>query len=168
MRKYIGSLGESAHPDSADPRTRAITRFQELLLVAFREFSVITDETIRLERKKYRSEIIQSIESFSKRAALRTLKRNGRFNKEQLGLIYDALFKAICVIPAIEEKIAPSLLDPNTDEKPETRIGLRTFRLFLSEICTWARDEKVISNGFQVGKGTQESGLRLIGFPGEN
>jgi len=35
------------------------------------------------------------------------------------------------------------------EEKPETRIGLRTFQHFLSEIATWARDEKIVTNGFQ-------------------
>ena len=95
MRDYFASLGDSAHPSSTDPRTRAITRFQELLLVAFREFSVITDETIYSERRKYRAEIVHSIESFSKRSAIRNLRTLERFSKDQAGLIYDALFKAI-------------------------------------------------------------------------
>ena len=140
MREYFASLGDSAHPESSDPRSRSITRFQELLLVAFREFSVITDETIQSERRKFRSEVIRSIEAFAKRAALRSLRRTGRFNKEQLGLIYDALFKAICVIPAVvDEKIPTMLLSTDSSEetqKQETRIGLQTFKLFLSEICT--------------------------------
>ncbi|EJD07449.1 TBC-domain-containing protein [Fomitiporia mediterranea MF3/22] len=153
MRDYFASLGDSAHPESSDPRMRAITRFQELLLVAFREFSVITDETIQSERRKFRGEIIRSIESFAKRSALRSLRRTGRFNKEQLGLIYDALFKAICIEPAVvNEKIPTMLLNTELSEeqqKQETRIGLKTFKLFLSEICTWARDDKIILNGFQ-------------------
>lgn len=155
MRGYFASLGESAHPNSTDPRTRAITRFQELLLVAFREFSIITDETIQSERRRLRAEIVQSIESFAKRAAIRSLKRNGRFSKDQLGLIYDALFKAICIIPAIvDESTPPVLLQTGAvgevEQKQETRVGLRTFRIFLSELCSWARDETVIRNGFQV------------------
>ncbi|KAI5121866.1 hypothetical protein M0805_001074 [Coniferiporia weirii] len=153
MRVYFASLGESAHPESTDPRTRSITRFQELLLVSFREFSVITDETIQSERRKFRGEVVQSLEAFAKRSALRSLRRSGRFDKGQLGLIYDALFKAICVIPAVVDDNAPAVLLPlgmsEEQQRQETRIGLRTFRLFLSEICTWARDDKVISNGFQ-------------------
>lgn len=155
MRDYFASLGDSAHPNSTDPRTRAITRFQELLLVAFREFSVITDETIQSERRHLRADIVQSLENFAKRGAIRSLKRNGRFNKEQLGLIYDALFKAICIVPAVaEEKAPPVLLETGgvgeVEQKQETRIGQKTFKIFLSEICSWARDEKIISNGFQV------------------
>src|ERR1700685_4463215 len=92
MRDYFSSLGESAHPQSSDPRARAITRFQELLLISFREFAVITDETILSERRRFRSEIIHSIESFSKRSAVRNLKSLERFTKEQAGMIYDALY----------------------------------------------------------------------------
>ncbi|KAJ7760190.1 hypothetical protein B0H14DRAFT_2973818 [Mycena olivaceomarginata] len=157
MRDYFASLGESAHPTSPDPRARAITRFQELLLVSFREFSVITDDMILSERRRFRSEIIHSIESFSKRSAIRNLKSLGRFNKEQAGLIYDALYKAMCIVPPppdVPRAPPPSLISTSgevggTEEKPETRIQLRTFQFFLSEIATWARDERIVSNGFQ-------------------
>ncbi|KAJ7609018.1 rab-GTPase-TBC domain-containing protein [Roridomyces roridus] len=157
MRDYFASLGDSAHPNSPDPRARAITRFQELLLVSFREFSIITDEMIQSERRRFRSEIIHSIESFSKRSAIRNLKTLGRFSKEQAGLIYDALYKAMCIVPPPPELqllTAPALVATGdvgtmTEEKPETRIGLKTFQFFLSEIATWARDERIVSNGFQ-------------------
>ncbi|KAF7371116.1 hypothetical protein MSAN_00746700 [Mycena sanguinolenta] len=153
MRDYFASLGDSAHPNSPDPRARAITRFQELLLVSFREFSVITDDMILSERRRFRSEIIHSIESFSKRSAIRNLKSLGRFSKEQAGLIYDALYKAMCLFPPPPDAPPPPSLvstgDVGTEEKPETRIQLRTFQYFLSEIATWARDERIVSNGFQ-------------------
>jgi hypothetical protein len=154
MREYFGSLGESAHPESTDARTRAITRFQELLLVAFREFSVITDENIASERSRFRKEIISGIESFSKRSAVRNLKTMERFSKDQVGLIYDALYKAICIVPppiALREPLMKDLLvdDGKTPEREETRIDLQTFRVFLSEVATWARDEKIVNNGFQ-------------------
>ncbi|KAF8269656.1 TBC-domain-containing protein [Lactarius quietus] len=152
MRDYFATLGDSAHPHSTDPRARAITKFQELLLVSFREFAVITDQTIFDERRRFRNEVISSIESFSKRAAVRNLKTLERFSKEQVGLIYDALFKAVCIEPPPAPPPAPiSLLTTKdaVEERPDTRIGLRTFRVFLSEIATWARDEKIVINGFQ-------------------
>ncbi|KAJ3893867.1 rab-GTPase-TBC domain-containing protein [Lentinula edodes] len=150
MRDYFASLGDSAHPHSTDPRARAITRFQELLLVSFREFSVITDDLILSERKRFRNEIIHSIETFSKRSAVRNLRSLGRFTKEQAGLVYDALYQAMCVIPPPPAQLPPpTLLNDGVEEKPETRIQLKTFQYFLSEIATWARDEKIVSNGFQ-------------------
>ena len=153
MRDYFNSLGDSAHPNSTDPRARAITKFQELLLVSFREFAIITDETIFSERRRFRNEIISSIEAFSKRSAIRNLKTLERFSKEQAGFIYDALFKAVCIEPPPAPVVTPiSLLTTKdaVEERPETRIGLRTFKIFLSEIATWARDEKIVTNGFQV------------------
>lgn len=155
MRDYFASLGDSAHPNSSDPRARAITHFQELLLVSFREFSVISDETIHSERRKFRNEVIHGIESFARRSAVRNLRSLDRFEKEQAGLVYDALYKAMCVVPPPAPVRPPVMLvspglGESTEEKPETRIGLRTFQYFLSEIATWARNEKVVMNGFQV------------------
>jgi len=152
MRDYFNSLGDSAHPNSSDPRARAITKFQELLLVAFREFAVITEDAIISERRRFRNEVISSIESFSKRSAVRNLKTLERFSKEQVGFIYDALFKAVCVEPPPAPAPPPlSLLTTKdaVEERPETRIGPATFKVFLSEIATWARDEKIVINGFQ-------------------
>ncbi|KAM6496635.1 hypothetical protein JOM56_007108 [Amanita muscaria] len=91
------------------------------------------------ERKQFRNEIIRNIESFSKRAPVRNLKSLGRFTKEQLGLIYDALYKALCIPSPPPAAICGR-------EENETRIELRTFRYFLSEIATWARDEKIVLN----------------------
>ena len=160
MRDYFSSLGDSAHPNSPDPRARAITRFQELLLVSFREFVIITDDSILAERRKHRGEIVHNIESFSKRAAVRNLKSLERFSKEQVGLVYDAWYNSICAVPhgvketGVGGRDAGSLLIVTKDgqeEKPDTRIGLPTFRKFISEIVTWARDDKIVHNAFQVG-----------------
>ena len=153
MRDYFASLGESAHPHSLDPRARAITIFQELLLVSFREFSVITEDIILSERRRFRGEIIHSIESFAKRGAVRNLKTLARFNKEQAGLIYDALYKSMCIVPPPPAVAPPPSLfttGESQEEKPETRIGLRTFKQFLSEVASWAREERIVMNGFQV------------------
>ena len=152
MREYFSSLGDSAHPNATDPRSRAIIKFQELLLVAFREFSIVNDEMIDSERRRYRGEIVHSIESFAKRAAVRNLSSFGRFSKDQVGLIYDHLFKALIVAPPPPPVMTKRLI-PGTDdetERPETRIELSTFRVFLADIATWSRDEYVVSNGFQV------------------
>jgi hypothetical protein len=159
MREYFASLGDSAHPNSSDPRSRAIIKFQELLLVAFREFSIITDEMIEGERRRYRGEIIHGIESFAKRAAVRNLSNFGRFSKEQAGMVYDVLFKALCIAPPPPVVMTKRVTEEES-ERPETRIELKTFRVFLAEIATWARDEYIVSNGFQVSNPTYRSNER--------
>lgn len=160
MRDYFATLGESAHPNHSDPRVRAITNFQELLVVAFREFNVITDETILSERKRFRAIISDEIESFSKRAAVRNLASSGRFTKDQIGVIYDKFFAAVTnpeangpsagsSSPVV--KLSPPVTPGSAQDSAgrlETRIDLRTFRVFLSEVATWARDEIIVVNAF--------------------
>ncbi|CAE6364637.1 unnamed protein product [Rhizoctonia solani] len=143
MRNYFASLDQSAHPDHPDPRTRAITNFQELLLVAFREFSIITDATIIAERKRFRTEIVTGVESFAKRAAVRNLSTFGKFTRDEVGGVYDVLFKAVLVCPP--DSISSLAIG---EERPETRIGMKTFKVFLADVASWARDERVVSNGF--------------------
>ncbi|KAJ6450333.1 hypothetical protein C8R47DRAFT_1261517 [Mycena vitilis] len=58
--------------------------------------------------------------------------------------------------PPTKVQVDPTSRSPSTSstsvrfvENPETRIELRTFQFFLSEIATWSRDERIVSNGFQ-------------------
>lgn len=49
MRNYFASLGDSAYPDSEDPKVRQIDKFRMLLSTALHEFGpVVTDEAVRL------------------------------------------------------------------------------------------------------------------------
>jgi hypothetical protein len=160
MRNYFAKIGDSAHPNHPDPRVRAITNFQELLVVAFREFNVITDETIQAERKRLRAIISDEIEKFSKRAAVRNLKAVGSFDKEQIGIIYDHYFAAVCspeagsghtsgsASPKPGDQFDPPRIQVDAHGRVETRIDLKTFRVFLADIATWAREETVTTNAF--------------------
>lgn len=163
MRGYFATIGDSAHPDHPDPRVRAITNFQELLVVAFREFNVITDDTITSERRRLRAIISDEIEKFSKRAAVRNLKAVGGFDKEQVGIIYDHYFAAVCSpdassggsgttspLPQPGDQFDPPRLAVDAQGRVETRIDLRTFRVFISEIASWAREEVVTTNAFMT------------------
>ncbi|KAK4058097.1 hypothetical protein OIO90_000836 [Microbotryomycetes sp. JL221] len=167
LKAYFATLGESANPDSTDPRSRQITKFQELFVVAFREFAHITDETIASERKRFRAEVVVSIETFAKRSTIRNLKTTGRLNKDQLGLCYDH-FQLACLRrkeqsrrDALKESGATNVPSPNpgpvpvavTDSpreetKPEDKIDREAFLMLMSDIVTWARDEKLVKNGF--------------------
>ncbi|WVR04682.1 hypothetical protein IAU60_001693 [Kwoniella sp. DSM 27419] len=158
MRSYFATIGDSAHPDHPDPRVRAITNFQELLVVAFREFNIITDDTITAERRRLRAIISDEIEKFSKRAAVRNLKHIGKFTKDQIGIIYDHYFAAVCSSDSGPSDSRNNSLAGDQFDQPriqvdaqgrvETRIDHATFKLFLSEIATWAREETITTNAF--------------------
>ncbi|CAI7132217.1 BEM_collapsed_G0021900.mRNA.1.CDS.1 [Saccharomyces cerevisiae] len=50
-----------AHPDSSDIKYRQITKFQELLVTAFKEFSVISEEMAMHARHKYEKGIFKTL-----------------------------------------------------------------------------------------------------------
>ncbi|CAO1639330.1 unnamed protein product [Sympodiomycopsis kandeliae] len=149
MKKYFSTLGESAHPDAANAKHRNITNFQELLVVAFREFGVVTDETIASERRRFRQEIVDEIELFAKRSAVRQLKDLLRFSKDQAGLVYDHMVEAIYRSrheKAERGEVSSVQAIVGQDEFKEMRIDYDTFKIFFSEITTWSRDEYQIKN----------------------
>lgn len=153
LRSYFRTLGDSAYPDNPDERRRNITRFQQLLVIAFREFGVISNELVDQERKRFREQIVQEIEGFARRSAIRNLKDYGRFNKAQVSLIYDHVVESIYRARNAPESLTGgekplTVHDPKQDMK-EMRVNFTTFRLFLSEIATWARDEYIVMNGLQ-------------------
>jgi len=163
LRNYFRTLGDSAYPESSDERRKQITKFQQLLVIAFREFSIVSNDTIESERKRFRQQIVEEIEGFARRCAIRNLKDHGRFSKAQLyvnckftnirTLIYDHVVEAIYRARHAPESLTlgdqvPASVDPMQDLK-EMRVNLTTFRLFLGEIFTWARDEYIVRNGLQ-------------------
>ncbi|CEH13226.1 tbc-domain-containing protein [Ceraceosorus bombacis] len=172
LKRYFRTLGDSAHPEATNPRHRQITNFQELLVVAFREFGVVTDETIASERRRFRQEIVEEIELFARRGAIRNLRDLGHLSKEQAGLIYDQLVEAIYrtrhapqsanvhpegentptqvpALTAIAGDVPGSAAGAGEVDYKEMRVDLKTFKYFMAEVATWARDEYVVSNGFQ-------------------
>ncbi|CAH7685043.1 rab-GTPase-TBC domain-containing protein [Phakopsora pachyrhizi] len=163
MREYFNTLGNSAYPESPpNSKEHQITNFQILLVTAFREFgNIITDESIQSIRKKFRSEVVESIETFSKRTSLRNLKDVGRMTPIQLGQIYDhfqlAIYKCqINLSGQVEGGNINKTDDGNgvasfwendaEDGKLEQRITRATFGIFLADVTSWARDETLVKS----------------------
>jgi len=186
MRQYFASLGDSAHPHSNDPQARQITKFQELLVVAFREFGIITDELITNERKRFKSDVVDSIETFAKRAHLRNLKFTGQFDKVQLSRIFDNYQLAIVKNREQQAKLAEKAASPTSagilktpstagshhqqqhqhvddDNRPETRLDRPTFGIFLAEVATWAGDTFIVKTGFHESKQIRVADHEIIG-----
>lgn len=140
-------------------------------MVAFREFGIISGETIASERRRFRQEIVEEIELFAKRSAVRQLRDLGRFSKDQAGIVYDHMVEAIyrsrherqareaalavggtSDLGALSKKgrlAAATMIKPappTSQDFKEMRIDFDTFKIFLGEITTWARDEYTVSN----------------------
>ncbi|KAK5990996.1 Putative GTPase-activating protein [Cladobotryum mycophilum] len=96
LKSYFARLDESAHPKSENPKLRAVTRFQELMVVAFKEFAGITHSSITELRLKKKDAVLSNIESFAKRTAIRNLGPDSKLlSTEELGSLYDRFYSVL-------------------------------------------------------------------------
>ena len=93
LKNYFSRLDESAHPNSENEKLRAVTKFQELMVVAFKEFAGITQSTISEQRAKHKASVLENIESFAKRTSIRNLGPDSkRLSLDDLGYLYDRFY----------------------------------------------------------------------------
>lgn len=129
IKSFFHNLDQSAHPDSSDIKYKKITKFQELLVVSFNEFSIITDEMVTQERNKFKKIILHDIESFAKRTQLRNLPQVRNINQEELSIVYDIFYQSIET-----HKISMGTGSSNMD--------FNTFVQFLSKFCDWCKSSE--------------------------
>ncbi|KAI4659217.1 uncharacterized protein J4E78_005643 [Alternaria triticimaculans] len=96
LKSYFSRLDESAHPKSENPKLRAVTRFQELMVVAFKEFAGITQNTISEQRAKHKDAVLENIENFAKRTSIRNLGPDSKkLSVNDLGFLYDKFYAVL-------------------------------------------------------------------------
>ncbi|KAL4876463.1 rab-GTPase-TBC domain-containing protein [Aspergillus karnatakaensis] len=161
LKSYFSRLDESAHPRSENPKLRAITRFQELMVVAFREFSQITHQTILDQREKHKDSVLDNIESFAKRTSIRNLGPDSKkLNMTDLGAIYDRYYEVLYDYQQRQKLIEEekrrqekkkseriSVIGPSVDREvgrvglgpSPTHMDYDAFREFLAATAKWAR-----------------------------
>ena len=134
LKNYFSSLDDSAHPNSQNPKMRQVTRFMELFVVSFKEFSVITNQTILDQRAKHKNTVLNGIESFAKRTTIRNLHEYGRLTPEDLGILYDRFNNALFV--------GQGRVGLGGVQGQGTRMDYETFKTFLAGIATWAQEKE--------------------------
>lgn len=93
LKTYFVTLDESAHPKSENSKMRAITKFQELLVVALQEFQGITQQAISEQRGKHKDAVLENIENFAKRTSIRNLGADSKMlSANDLGYLYDRFY----------------------------------------------------------------------------
>lgn len=163
LKSFFSRLDESAHPNSSNEKLRALTRFQDLMVVALREFSSVTQDTITEHRAKYKDAVLENIESFAKRTSIRNLgPESKRLSMGDLSLLYDTFHRVL-----YEKQKRMQLIEKRSERQAETtnrtavhttkpsgeesieegRVGIGpgptamdydTFREFLANIAIWA------------------------------
>lgn len=169
LKSYFSRLDDSAHPRSENPKLRAITRFQELMVVAFKEFSGITHHTITEQREKHKSAVLENIESFAKRTSIRNLgPESKRLSVDDLGTIYDRFYETLYQWQQHQKLVEEerkrqekkkserlSILQPPTDREvgrvglgpSPTHMDYEAFREFLAATAKWAVGDSPSSKG---------------------
>ncbi len=96
LKSYFSRLDESSHPKSENPKLRSLTRFQELMVVAFKEFAGITQSTVSEQREKHKDSVLDNIESFAKRTSIRNLGPDSkRLSPNDLSFLYDRFYAVL-------------------------------------------------------------------------
>ncbi|ORX96196.1 TBC-domain-containing protein [Basidiobolus meristosporus CBS 931.73] len=126
LKHYFTKLDDPLYPNSKSPRAKLLTKFHELMLVAFKEFAHINAECIAELRRSHQFRIVHNIESFTKRTHIRNLIDTSRFNKEELSVIYDKFYD----VQFYSSK--------KQSEKPDLKMDFWNFRKFLGTITPWA------------------------------
>ncbi|CAB4251887.1 similar to Saccharomyces cerevisiae YGR100W MDR1 Cytoplasmic GTPase-activating protein for Ypt/Rab transport GTPases Ypt6p, Ypt31p and Sec4p [Maudiozyma barnettii] len=129
VKHYFQTLHESAHPDSPDIKYRQITKFQELLVTAFKEFSVINEDMIIHERNKYKKTIFENIETFVKKTQLRRMPKTFNLSDKELSNIYDVFYQSIET-----HKISLGTGSSN--------MTFDVFVQFMGKFCDWAKPSR--------------------------
>ncbi|KAK6459352.1 GTPase activating protein [Scheffersomyces xylosifermentans] len=128
IKDYFQVLDQSAHPNSPNPKYKSITKFQELLVTAFKEFSIVNEEMIDVHRNRHRDTIFQNISTFVKRTELRNLPKAKNISPETLSILYDR-FYSIVQSYSVTMASGSSLMD------------FKAFKSFMSDICEWVKPE---------------------------
>ncbi|AQZ09845.1 MDR1 (YGR100W) [Zygosaccharomyces parabailii] len=137
LKNYFHTLDKSAHPESVDVKYRQITKFQELLVTAFKEFSIITESMVTQHRNKYQNGILQNIETFVKKTQLRHMPRTFHLSDYQLSNIYDLFYQSIAT-----HKIGMGTGSSNMD--------FPVFVRFLAKFCDWCKTGESDKNSSYV------------------
>lgn len=153
LKSYFSKLDESAHPKSENAKLRAVTRFQELMVVAFKEFSGITQSSISEQRMKHKDAVLNSIESFAKRTSIRNLgPESKKLSVDDLGALYDRFYGIL-----YERQQRSQMIHEETERRAKAS------RAKAAEVVTGLAEDRSIEKG-RVGLGPSPTLMDYDGF----
>jgi TBC1 domain family member 8/9 len=172
LKNYFSRLDESAHPHSENEKLRAITKFQELMVTAFKEFVGITQSSIEDLREKHIDNVKEGLATFAKRTSIRNLgPESKKLSAEDLSAIYDRFFRVLAdrqeraklreeerqkqQNPGSRPSLWPQHSSRNNDEPARNAAPLQTmdydaFREFLANTAKWAVTDSPSSPGKEL------------------
>ena len=178
LKHYFSRLDESAHPHSENEKLRAITRFQELMVTAFKEFSGITHSSVTDLRAKHIDAVKDGLATFAKRTSIRNLgPESKKLSTEDLSAVYDRFFGVLSEREARakekeaekqkqeQQKVRPTLWSqksgenrdaPSQNTSPLQVMDYDAFREFLARTSKWAVTDAPSSPGKELTSPTSQ------------
>ncbi|KAI3653067.1 hypothetical protein MP228_002492 [Amoeboaphelidium protococcarum] len=116
---------------------KQLSKFNQLIVIAGREFSSVTTDCIEDMRKSHQLKVVHGIESFAKRSAIRYVSERSKLTKDQLSLLYDKFYSVQYYAQrrAMEQK---GSIEPS-------KMNFITFKQLMSEMALWAKDQAPLS-----------------------
>ncbi|KAG2212948.1 hypothetical protein INT46_008074 [Mucor plumbeus] len=127
FKAFFQYIGQKEEVGNGDQHTK-ITKFNEVMLTAYREFSLVTNEMILELRSQNQLKVGAGIESFTKRTVIRNLKDTAMFSKEDVAILYDKYFGALYY--ANHEA---------SNTQSESKMNKEVFQSMLSSMTAWAK-----------------------------
>lgn len=178
LKTYFSRLDESAHPRSENEKLRAITKFQELMVTAFKEFGQVTHASIAELRAKHIENVREGLATFAKRTSLRNLgPESKKLSAEDLGAVYDRFYRVLseqrAQLQSIEDErrrqeqkassnlrrahyVQPEDNDPApvklTSASSSQAMDYEAFREFLADTAKWAITDSPMSPSKDSGR----------------
>ncbi len=183
LKNYFARLDESAHPHSENEKLKAITRFQELMVTAFKEFASVTHASVEELRDKHIDGVKEGLATFAKRTSIRNLgPESKKLSAEDLSAIYDRFFGVLADRQERDklreeerkkkhqdQRTRPGLWmqyssrnndDPTRNESPLQTMDYDGFREFLANTAKWAITDSPSSPGKDVARPNQSQRKR--------
>ncbi|KAJ1917984.1 GTPase activating protein (GAP) [Mycoemilia scoparia] len=140
LKTYFQTLDEPVNPTANNARSSQITRFHELLAVAYRDFPMVTSNLVEELRQAHRLKVVHTVSDFTKRTAIRNLVDQGGFTQSQLNILYDSFYEALFYSQNhIEKDKFNQRAFSQQSGAEQIKMDLVTFMLFLSNLTTWAQ-----------------------------
>ncbi|KAJ3100930.1 hypothetical protein HDU97_001814 [Phlyctochytrium planicorne] len=126
LKGYFASLGDLIKSSDPSASSRTITKFNQLMLTAYREFQVVTHDMIVDLRKSLKLKVVQGLDTYAKRSVIRNLNFTPKFNKEELFFLCDQYFNVLYYGQQKQK------------HKHSDRMEFPQFAQFLGRLTKWA------------------------------
>ncbi|KAJ3329801.1 hypothetical protein HDU76_007103 [Blyttiomyces sp. JEL0837] len=140
LKGYFAGLGEIVQANDPTASTRTITKFNQLMLTAYREFQMVNHDIIVELRKSLQLKVVHGLDIYAKRSIIRNLNFTPKFSKQELLYLCDQYYTVIYYEGAAKQK-------------PAKCLTFETFQKLLSRIAPWAlttSDESTVRDGAET------------------